>query len=1098
MNLKGSALAYAARGLPVFPLHTPQAEGHGCSCKGGPGCSSPGKHPRTKNGFKDATTDKQQIEDWWTKWADANIGIRTGRASGWLVLDVDKEKGGFESLQESGLDSLPDTLTAETGSGGFHIIFEYPSADEIRNATGILPGVDIRGEGGYIVAAPSGHRSGEQYKWLEETVAASVPDWLFALIDKSRKSDSSGKNADPIKEGQRNDALFRHGCSLRAKGADPEQIHNQLLILNEKRCEPRLDGAEVQKIAQSSSRYEPGSGKSVEEILTTVGVDSLTTDSKPEEVEAVLRLLIHELEGADALRLSTLREATVRKLKDIGIKSPTAMIDAALHRIEPKEKKDSPAFLTDPEPWPKRIGGRKLADKIALTFQRHVVLPPHGEVLMTLWTVFTYIYDYFHIAPILGVTSPQKRCGKTIVLEILSSLVRRPLPASNITTSAVFRAIDVYQPTLLVDEADTFMRQNEELRGVLNSGHRRSAAFVVRSVPAGDDYVPKIFSTWAPKAIALIGRLPETLEDRAIVLPMQRKTIKESVLPLGQGEAAELGKLRQKIARWVMDHKDDLLGAKVEPPKELHDRARDNWNPLLIIAQALGGDWPEKARMAANQLSPSVEDDSVGVMLLEDIKTLFEEEQAEAIKSRNICSYLAELEHRPWGEYRKGKPVSVIQVARIIKPFNIRPQQLNIDGKNPRGYLKKDFEDAWNRYLSSDDPSPDPLKPLRPRQDKDLSQTEDPLDPDDPSGLKSGGNTDGTSDQAGQAGQKGKSQGKGKTEKITHLLAQEVQKRAEKFDFMPRTEAERLPKHTTELPAAPKIDPSPRGFYSLVQERHAIHQRRHIQKLPRPWTTDPILQRKRFCNTFRIHDKVTHWLIKNVIEPNRKKPMNLVWQTAVARIINRVETLEFVGLPDGRDFKPDGLLSSLDHWVDQGGKICSPVGIWIHGFKGQSRQQTITQMLTAIHTAIKKEDFVNRLREVQDLEAAWNLFRGFYNLGSTGFVAFQICWDISYSNSFWKSAVRGSQFRYAGPGAIGGLAAVFGKDHEGLSYTGQQDPKWTNLLIQLHGLQDEYLPKDFPRLDLWTVQHMSCELRKYLAIKKDGKKGHNFTPSFQE
>ena len=161
-----AALAYARQELPVVILHNPLANGD-CSCKMGTQCKSIGKHPRTKHGLKDATTDLAQIEDWWNKWPNANIGIPTGKKSGWLVLDIDPDHGGVDSLEEFlGSRIIPDTLSSETGSGGMHLFFAYPKDREIRGKVGILPGLDIRAEGNYIVVPPSKHASGRRYRWL--------------------------------------------------------------------------------------------------------------------------------------------------------------------------------------------------------------------------------------------------------------------------------------------------------------------------------------------------------------------------------------------------------------------------------------------------------------------------------------------------------------------------------------------------------------------------------------------------------------------------------------------------------------------------------------------------------------------------------------------------------------------------------------------------------------------------------------------------------------------------------------------------------------------------------------------------------------------
>jgi RecA-family ATPase len=265
-----NALDYAKRGWKVVPLHTPDAQGN-CSCRKA-GCGSVGKHPRTMNGLKDATTDEAKIRGWWGMWPDANIGIATGAGSNLVVLDVDPRHYGDKSLAvlEDECGELPPTLCSRTGGDGLHYLFTYPAA-EIKNSAGRLgAGLDIRGEGGYIVAPPSLHQSGKRYVWAEaESPLSQMPDWMLHLLTENRRakdvdpSQSQRKERQPITsgecipEGQRNDALFRLGCSLRDRGLDEPEILAALLSVNERRCEPSLQESEVESIASSCGRYEP-------------------------------------------------------------------------------------------------------------------------------------------------------------------------------------------------------------------------------------------------------------------------------------------------------------------------------------------------------------------------------------------------------------------------------------------------------------------------------------------------------------------------------------------------------------------------------------------------------------------------------------------------------------------------------------------------------------------------------------------------------------------------------------------------------------------------------------------------------------------------
>jgi putative DNA primase/helicase len=216
----------------------------------------------------------------------------------------------------------------------------------------------------------------------------------------------------------------------------------------------------------------------------------------------------------------------------------------------------------------------------------------------------TYAHEASGVSPILCIRSPEKRCGKTRNLEVLSCLVHRPVHTANITVAALYRTIDHYRPTLLIDEADTIFvnGSNAQLRGVLNAGLYRSNAFLLRCI--GKHQEPKLSSVWCPKAIALIGRLPSTLEDRSIVTSLRRRTADQAVEPFHYDQILEeMESIRRKSARWAADHLAPLKSAIPEVSDALNDRARDLWRPLQAIADAVGGGWPERARHTAGELS---------------------------------------------------------------------------------------------------------------------------------------------------------------------------------------------------------------------------------------------------------------------------------------------------------------------------------------------------------------------------------------------------------------------------------------------------------------------------------------------------------------
>jgi putative DNA primase/helicase len=206
------------------------------------------------------------------------------------------------------------------------------------------------------------------------------------------------------------------------------------------------------------------------------------------------------------------------------------------------------------EPSAEPVDGAALLNNLRQIFRRYVVLPTGADIVLSLWVLHAWTMDAGDISPLMVLVSPTKRCGKTSVLILMYFLTPRSELSSNITAPALFRYIEDVRPTLLIDEADSFAKGNEELRGILNSGHTKAAANVIRNV----DHKPRRFSTWAPKAIATIGTLADTLEDRAVVVRLQRKPPGATVERLGRRDNADFAALRSQAARWAADNFDKL------------------------------------------------------------------------------------------------------------------------------------------------------------------------------------------------------------------------------------------------------------------------------------------------------------------------------------------------------------------------------------------------------------------------------------------------------------------------------------------------------------------------------------------------------------
>lgn len=349
------------------------------------------------------------------------------------------------------------------------------------------------------------------------------------------------------------------------------------------------------------------------------------------------------------------------------------------------------------EPWPEPVSGADMLAGLVRAITAHVILPSGAATAIALWVVHTHAHDAAFVSPILCATSPTPECGKTTLLTLLGALCAKPLSASNITAAATFRSIEKWRPTLIVDEADTFLRDNDELRGVINSGHSRATAYVIRT--AGEDHEPRRFSTWAPKAIALIGTLPDTLASRAIHIDLRRKTAGETVTELRLDRQAHLKEHQRKAARWAIDSDAELRAADPDMPAFLSGRAADNWRAMLAIADAAGGVWPARARAAAELLSGRRDDETAAVVLLGDLRKLFADRKTDRLASADIIVALADMDDRPWPEWRNGKPITARQLARLLEPFRIRPGTRRDGAETFKGYSLASFDDAFGRYL---------------------------------------------------------------------------------------------------------------------------------------------------------------------------------------------------------------------------------------------------------------------------------------------------------------------------------------------------------------------------------------------------------------
>ncbi|MEV6046468.1 DUF3631 domain-containing protein [Streptomyces xanthochromogenes] len=351
--------------------------------------------------------------------------------------------------------------------------------------------------------------------------------------------------------------------------------------------------------------------------------------------------------------------------------------------------------------------GSELLDELRAQIAQFVILPsPEALDAVTLWAVAAHLQGAWQHAPRLAVVGPAKRCGKSRLLDALVETVHEPMLTINTTPAAIFRSItDENPPTLLVDEADTIFgspkvaEKNEEMRGLLNAGHQRNR-YVTRVV--GNDHTPHKFATFAMAAIAGIGDLPDTIMDRAIVIRMRRRAEGESVKPFrSRRDTPALHDLRDRIAAWAKPLLDEA--ANLEPDMPVEDRAADTWEPLVIVADLAGGNWPRLARIACARMvaaeAAAEEDHPSGARILADVRRLFAGRgEPESLSTEELLYLLRQDVESPWAEWGRSG-LTARDLSAMLREYGIKSGNVRMaDGTQRKGYMRNKFLDAWRRY----------------------------------------------------------------------------------------------------------------------------------------------------------------------------------------------------------------------------------------------------------------------------------------------------------------------------------------------------------------------------------------------------------------
>lgn len=599
-----------------------------------------------------------------------------------LMIPVRGCDGVLRGLQFIGPDGSKRFKTGTEVTGGYHA-FGNPRGNTILICEGMATGATLHEATGHAVAVAF---NAGNLRHVARALHDKYPEWRLIVC-----ADDDHANLGNPGMTMATDAALAASCLLAVPKFPAERSVKDTDFNDLNRsCGSDAIRACIEAAAIPIHPYVTTVGSSAEGNSDRQKPPPQTGSVNAPDKET-LSQSVARLAALDPLEYERVRKMEAERMGIGRIGELDKVVKAARKEIE----KRGDEIFPEEEPWHETVDGSELMASLEEIFNRFSVLPKGSAVTAALWTILTYTFNLWRTLPLLTIVSPEKRCGKTTFLNTLSKLCNRPLAVSNISPAALYRTIAVFKPALLIDEGDSFLNDNEELRGVINSGHIKDAAFVIRC--EGDDHKPVRFSTWCPKALAMIGNPPDTIQDRSIMLYLRRKLSDERTAAHAEEYDEEFASVRAKILRWVADHDTALRLAKPERLNSRNDRQVDNWMPILAIAMVLGC---ESMVREAALLVAGDEHDALParIQLLSDIREVFDMAGSERISSANLVKQLVAMEDRPWCEWKRGNPLTPNSMSRILKAFDIQPQQLRIGHENVKGYSLEMFRDAFIRY----------------------------------------------------------------------------------------------------------------------------------------------------------------------------------------------------------------------------------------------------------------------------------------------------------------------------------------------------------------------------------------------------------------
>lgn len=349
--------------------------------------------------------------------------------------------------------------------------------------------------------------------------------------------------------------------------------------------------------------------------------------------------------------------------------------------------------------------GNPILGDVAEWLQRYLSVPSeHCITVLALWAAHTHAAEAFYVTPRLIIDSAEPESGKTRVLELLNLITRAPIFTMNTTIAALYRRLAGEPRTILLDETDAVFakgaaQNHEDLRALLNAGYKRGAT-VDRCVGEGSKLKVMEFPAFAAAALAgIVGNMPATITTRAVTIHMRRRAPGEEIAEFIEEDAmGEAEPMRLSLTTWMENAEARLTGARPVMPAGVFDRKAEVWRALLAVADAAGGDWPQRARAACKHfvLGADPGELSLGVRLLADLRAVFNGQ--DQLSTTFILDELARLEEAPWGDMY-GKPIDSRRLARMLGKYGAHPKVVRIGDTTPRGYTREALTDLWRRYL---------------------------------------------------------------------------------------------------------------------------------------------------------------------------------------------------------------------------------------------------------------------------------------------------------------------------------------------------------------------------------------------------------------